>query len=111
MAPADRDLRARLAEVELGQLAGAVAGALEAARRRQKARPQLAQQVVEDRLAAVVAELFELLADAHPRQRRLVREQLLDRLNEPIELRCAPWAWPIARGGTADANARRIVSR
>jgi hypothetical protein len=53
LAPADPDLRARLAEVELGQLAGAVAGALEAARRRQKARPQLAQQVVEHRLAAV----------------------------------------------------------
>ena len=63
LAPADRDLRARLAEIELRQLARAIAGALEAARRRQKPRPQLAQQIVEDRLAAHVAELFELLAD------------------------------------------------
>jgi hypothetical protein len=47
LAEADRDLRARLHEVELGQLAGAVARALEAARRRQKARPQFPQQVIE----------------------------------------------------------------
>jgi hypothetical protein len=47
LAEADRDLRARLHEVELGQLAGAVARTLEAARRRQKARPQFPQQVIE----------------------------------------------------------------
>jgi hypothetical protein len=63
---------------------------LEAARRRQVSRPQLAQQIVEDRLAAHVAELSELLADAHPRQRRLLGEQFLDRRDERLELR-GPW--------------------
>jgi hypothetical protein len=39
--------------VELAELAGAVDRALVGARRRQKARTQLAQQLVEDRLAAL----------------------------------------------------------
>jgi hypothetical protein len=51
LVPAGRDLRLRLAQVELRQLAGPVDGALEASRRRQVARPQLAQKIVEDRLA------------------------------------------------------------
>jgi hypothetical protein len=97
LAIADRDLRARLAEVELRELAGAVARALEAAWRRQEARPQLAQQLVEDRLPAVVAELLELLADAHARQCRLVVEQFLDRLEERIELRGARRPGAVAR--------------
>ena len=36
-----------------------------------------AQEIVEDRLAAAVAELFDLLADADARERRLLVEQSL----------------------------------
>jgi hypothetical protein len=50
LAVADRDLSLRLAEVELAKLAGAVDRSLVGARRRQKPRPDLAQQVIEDRL-------------------------------------------------------------
>ena len=97
LTPADRDLTTRLAEVELRQLARTVAGALEAARRRQKPRPQLAQQVVEDRLAAHVAEPLELLADTHTRQPRLLSEQLLDHRYELLELRRSRRPRPIDR--------------
>jgi hypothetical protein len=65
LAVPDRDLPPRLAEVELAQLARAIARALVGARK-QEAGAQLAQEVVEDRLAAVVAELLDLLADPHP---------------------------------------------
>jgi hypothetical protein len=87
LAVADRDLAARLAEVELRQLAGAVAGALKAARRRQKAGPQLAQEVVEDPLATAVAQRLELLTDTHARERGLIVKQLLDRRQKRMELR------------------------
>jgi hypothetical protein len=73
----DRDLAAGLAEVELQQLAGSVAGALEGARP-QVARPQLAQQIVKDCLAARIAQPLDLLTNPHPRKRRLVLEQPLD---------------------------------
>src|SRR3954462_8046925 len=49
LAPPDRDLRARLTEIELRQLARAITRALKAARRRNKPRPQLAQQLIKDR--------------------------------------------------------------
>jgi hypothetical protein len=97
LATADRDLRARLAQIELRQLPRPITGALEAARRRQKPRPQLTQQIVEDRLAAHIAEPLELLADPHARQRRLVGEQLLDRRDERLELRRPRRPRPIAR--------------
>jgi hypothetical protein len=58
LTPADRDLAARLTQIELRQLARPITRALKAARRRQKPRPQLAQQIIEDRLAAHVPELF-----------------------------------------------------
>lgn len=66
LAPADGDLRAWLAQIELRQLPRPITRALKAARRRQKPRPQLAQQVIEDRLAAHVAELLQLLTHPHP---------------------------------------------
>jgi hypothetical protein len=59
--PADRDFRAGLGEIELGELAGAVGGALEGAGLAVE-RSQLADAIVEDRLAAVVAELGADLA-------------------------------------------------
>ena len=95
--PADRDLAPGLGEVELGQLAGSVDGALVGARRWQVAGAELAQEIVEDRLAAAVAELFDLLADADARERRLLVEQSLDLTNEGTELRGALRPRPVAR--------------
>jgi hypothetical protein len=50
LAEADRNLAQRLGQVKLGQLAGTVDGALKGPGRRPVAGPELAQQVVEDRL-------------------------------------------------------------
>src|SRR5581483_8448307 len=52
LAGADRDLPARLPEIELVERAWPIRGALKGARPRQKQRPHLAQVVVEDRLTA-----------------------------------------------------------
>jgi hypothetical protein len=60
---ADRDLLARLPEVELADLPGPVDGALVGAPGGE-VRPDLAQVVVEDRLASFVAQLCDQLADA-----------------------------------------------
>lgn len=78
LSPADRDLAAGLGQIELAELAGAVVGALKAARCRQVAGLKLSQKDVEDRLAAVVAVELDLLEDADTRDRRVVVEQLLD---------------------------------
>jgi hypothetical protein len=86
LAAADRDLRARLPEVELAERPRPVRGALKAARPRQKQRPHLAQVVVEDRLAARVAEPGDQLADARAGQARLGAEQTVDLLLERVEL-------------------------
>jgi len=51
---ADRDLRARASEVELADLAGPIDGPLIAPGRREQ-RPDVAQVVIDDRLAAVEA--------------------------------------------------------
>jgi hypothetical protein len=76
---ADRDLGLGLPEVELAELAGPVDGALVGAPGGQQ-RPQLAQVLVEDRLAARVAELGDQLADAGVGDPGLGAQQALDLL-------------------------------
>src|SRR5437879_2680777 len=93
----DRDLPSRLAEVELAELPGSIAGALEAPRRRQIARAQLAQEHAQDRHRARIAERLDLLANAHGRERRLVGQQLLDARQVRVELGWPPGARAIAR--------------
>jgi hypothetical protein len=56
---------------------------------RQVERAQLAQIVVEDRLAAVVALLGEQLTDPLPGEARLLTQQSLDLVSERVELRGA----------------------
>jgi hypothetical protein len=77
---------------------------------RQEARPQLAPQVVEDRLAAVIAESLELLTDTHARQPRLLAQQLLitPTNGSSFDGRGARGPW---LGGSDEASALRIVSR
>jgi hypothetical protein len=105
----DRDLAQRLAKVELGELAGAVDGALEASRRRQEAGAELAQAVVEDRLAAPITERLDLLEDPDARERRLVGEQLADRRHERVDLRGALRARAVGgRLGAAKRGADRV---
>jgi hypothetical protein len=96
LAGADRDLPARLPEIELQERARPVGGALEGTRPRQKQRPHLAQVVVQDRLAARVALLLQELAHPRARQPRLCVQQPVDLLTEGIELR-RPRQPPIAR--------------
>ena len=85
LAVADRDLGPRLPEVELADLPGSVDGALVGAPGG-KARAHLAQVVVEDRLAALIAELGDQLADAGARDPGSAAQQSLDLLPEGIEL-------------------------
>jgi hypothetical protein len=83
---ADRDLVARLEEVELQQLAGPIDRPLIGAPG-QVARAELAQVVVEDRLRALVAELLDQLPDPLARQARIAAQQAIDLVAEGIELR------------------------
>ncbi len=96
LAAIDRDLLRRLPEIELAQLARPVGRALVGPRRRSKQRPDLAQVVVEDRLAALVAELGQPLAHDRPRQARVLAQQPVDLLPERLELR-RPHRPPVAR--------------
>jgi hypothetical protein len=50
---ADRDLRARLPEVELADLTRSIHGPLKRPRRRREQRPHLTQVIIDDRLAAI----------------------------------------------------------
>src|SRR5215211_1473587 len=85
LAVADGDLLARLPEVELDELAGPVAGALEGARRGED-RSQLAHVVVQDRLAAPVAGGGDPLADHLGGNVPVVPQKLVDLRLERIEL-------------------------
>jgi hypothetical protein len=64
----------------------------------QVARAQLAQAVVEDRLAALIAQLGEQLADARAGQARVRFEQPLDLVAKRVQLR-APGGARVARRG------------
>jgi hypothetical protein len=86
LAVADRDLASRLPEVELQQLPGAVDRALVGAPALIK-RAQLAHVVVEDRLAALIAELLDQLADPLGGDPRVLLQQPLDVVLERGELR------------------------
>jgi hypothetical protein len=81
----DRNLGLRLPEVELADLARAVDGALVGALGDEE-RAHLAQVVVEDRLAAGVAELGDQLADAGGGDAVVGAQEALDLLLEGIEL-------------------------
>jgi hypothetical protein len=109
LAAADRDLRARLPEVELAERARPVLRALEAARAGQEERPHLAQVVVEDRLAALEALLFDQLPDPLAGQARLGAEQAVDLLLERVELGGAGWARVPRRPLGAERPADRVA--
>jgi hypothetical protein len=93
---ADGDLRARLDEVELQDLPGAVGGALVAARRGE-AGADLAQVVAEDRLGAAIAGGGNQLHDPRCRQAGIAAQKLFDLALEGIELRSAPGSSLIVR--------------
>ncbi len=105
LAVADGDLLARLPEVELADLPGPVDGALVGAPGG-KARADLAQVVVEDRLAALITELGEQLADAGAGDAVVRAQKALDLLLEGVELggrlRPVVGRWALRRQGAAD---------
>ena len=107
-AVADRDLLARLEEIELQQLAGAIDGALIGALGAQD-RPQFAQGVIEDRLAAPIARLGDQLADAGVRDPVDVAQQPGDLLAVGVELRGNRRAAVARRLGGADRPADRLA--
>ena len=82
----DRDLGARLPDVELANLARPIDRPLKRPRRRRKQRPDLAQIVIDDRLGRRAAQRLEQLADPDPRQLGVVLEQPMDLVLEGIEL-------------------------
>ncbi len=84
---ADRDLPARLPQVELAERPRPIRGALEAARPRQKQGSHLAHVVIEDRLAARVALLLQKLPQPLARQPRIGAQQPVDLLAERVQLR------------------------
>ena len=120
---ADRDLLARLPEVELADLPGPVDGALVGAPG-SEARAHLAQVVVEDRLAAFEAELRDQLADAGAGHAVVALQQALDLLLEGVEFggrlrsavgrrvlrrQGAPDGFPMQAGAPADLPNRDAV--
>ena len=68
LAVPDRDLGLRLPQIELADLARPIDRALKRPRRRRKQRPHLAQVVIEDRLAARIAQRRDQLTDPLPGQ-------------------------------------------
>jgi hypothetical protein len=66
----DRHLGLGLPNVELADLTGPVDGALKRPRRRREQRPDLAQIVIDDRLAAIKAKWCDQLTDPLARQLR-----------------------------------------
>ena len=105
----DRDLPPRLPEIELADLARAINRPLKRPRRRREQRADLAQIVVDDRLAALKAQRRDQLADALPRQLRIRPEQPVDLVLERIKLRTRRRP-RIARPSSL-LSALRIVSR
>jgi len=85
---ADRDLGLGLPEVEPADLPRPIDGALVGAPG-SEARPHLAQVVVEDRLAALIAKLFDQLAHTGAGEEVIGAQETLDLLLEGVELR-----WP-----------------
>ena len=83
---ADRDRLARLPQIALHQLPGPIDRALERAPH-QEPRPHLAHVIVEDRLAARVAQLARELPQPLRLHRRLRPQLLADPLPERVELR------------------------
>src|SRR5207248_7990898 len=86
LAVPDRDRRPRLPQITLRQLPRPIQRALERPPY-QKPRPHLAHVLVEDRLAARVAELGRKLAQPLRLDRRLGPQLLTDPLPVRIELR------------------------
>jgi hypothetical protein len=75
-----------LPEIELMDLAAAISRQLERPRRRRIERPQFGHIVVDERLAAVEAELGDQLKDPEPRQPRILAQQPLDLVPVLIQL-------------------------
>src|SRR5690606_10064331 len=86
LAVADRDRARGLPQVELADLARAVGGALEGARRRGEQRPDLAQVLIEDRAPAGVTGLGDQLTDPRRRHARLVAKEAVDLRPMRLEL-------------------------
>ena len=80
LAVADRHLALGLPEVELQQLAAAIDGALEGPRPRRVERAQLSDVVIDQRLAAVEAQLADQLEHADRGQLGVLAQQPLDLL-------------------------------
>jgi hypothetical protein len=82
---ADRDLGPRLPDVELADLAGPIDRALKRPRRDEQ-RPDFAQVVIDDRLAAVEPQRRDQLPDSLPADRRVLAEQPVDLRLEGVQL-------------------------
>jgi hypothetical protein len=82
----DRDLRAWLPQIELADFAGPIDGPLIGPRPGEQ-RADLAQVVIDDRLAPVEPQRRDQLTDPLPGQRRVLPEQSMDLVLERIELR------------------------
>jgi hypothetical protein len=78
LAMPDRDLRARLPQIELANLPGPIGRALKRPGRRQEERPDLAQIVVDDGLATNKARRRDQFANLLTRQPRIATEQPMD---------------------------------
>jgi hypothetical protein len=83
----DRTLGLGLPQIELADLARPIDGALKRAGRRQKQRPDLAQIIIDDRLAALEPQRRDQLADPLTRHPRIAAQQPVDLVLERLELR------------------------
>src|SRR6266536_2853735 len=110
LAAPNRDLAARLPNVELAERAWTIRRALERARPRQKQRPHLAQVIVEDRLGADVALLLEQLAHPLARQPRIQTQQPLHLVAKRVELRRARRAPILGRRARAQRTPDRVTT-
>ena len=109
LAVTDRDLRPRLPDIELADLARPVDGALKRPARRREQRPNLAQIVIDDRLARPAAQRLQQLTDPDPGQLGILAQQPVDLVFE--RLQHARLRRPLIARRPLARSARRTVLR
>ena len=107
---ADRDLTLRLPQIELADLPRPINSALERALRREQ-RAHLTQIVIDDRLAARIAQRLDQLTNPNPSQLAIRAQQLADLHLERVELRRPLRTAKTWRGIRAQRHPDRVASQ
>ena len=106
----DRDLTLRLPQIELADLPRPINGALERALRREQW-PHLTQIIIDNALAARIAQRLDQLTNPNPSQLGIRAQQLADLLLERVELRRPLRTAKTRRGIRAQRHPDRVASQ